>query len=331
MSKKKIRSILKKSILSLFACSISYLPLHGSSLMEGNIAEAGEAIEINLAAHTLTFLQDGVPTHMYNIAVGKPSTPTPQGSFEISNKAYDPSWTNPKTGETIESGPYNPLGYRWMGLYGNYGIHGNNNPDSIGHNVSNGCIRMYEEDVEELFEMVPYGTPVEIYYERLVVEQDSNNQIVYYIYPDGYGYEPLDVYTVNEEIKKKGYGIHALLPDSEIEQKIWNEDGEPTYIGRIYNVELIQKNGSKKEELPWKAYSVDRYDDVLFPAWEVAKIAKANINWNQEAGTLTSAYGTVRGFNEKDVLFVKGSDIPTLFRVQVFLDQTTGFYNLKPM
>jgi len=58
------------------------------------------------------------------------------------------------------------LGSRWLGLSipgGRYGIHGTNNPASIGGYVSNGCIRMHNRDIEEIFPRVEIGTPVEIY------------------------------------------------------------------------------------------------------------------------------------------------------------------------
>jgi len=84
----------------------------------------------------------------YPVAVGKPSTPTPTGVFKIVNKVINPSGI---------------LGTRWMGLSipnGTYGIHGTNNPSSIGKFISNGCVRMYNSDVEELFPQINIGTPV---------------------------------------------------------------------------------------------------------------------------------------------------------------------------
>lgn len=86
------------------------------------------------------------------VLVGKPSTPTPKGSFKIKNKALNPG---------------GPFGARWMGLTatgGSYGIHGTNNPNSIGHAASAGCVRMYNHDVIELYNTVPIGTIVNIYF-----------------------------------------------------------------------------------------------------------------------------------------------------------------------
>lgn len=107
-------------------------------------------ITINRINHTLTLYKDIKVYKVYPVAVGKPSTPTPTGTFIITNKAINPG------------GPY---GVRWLGLSapnGGYGIHGTNNPSSIGKNVSNGCVRMYNKNVLELSNIVSVGTTVKI-------------------------------------------------------------------------------------------------------------------------------------------------------------------------
>ena len=107
-------------------------------------------ITINVAARKLTLFKEGKLFKTYPIAVGKPSTPTPKGNFTIINKAYNPG---------------GPFGARWLGLSapnGDYGIHGTNNPISIGKAVSNGCIRTYNNNIIELYNLVTIGTPVKI-------------------------------------------------------------------------------------------------------------------------------------------------------------------------
>ena len=108
------------------------------------------SIIINVTQHTLSLFKNGELYKTYPVAVGKASTPTPRGSFKIKNKAINPG---------------GPFGARWMGLNapgGSYGIHGTNNQSSIGKNISNGCIRMYNKDVIELSNLVPVGTIVQI-------------------------------------------------------------------------------------------------------------------------------------------------------------------------
>lgn len=121
----------------------------------------------------------------YIIATGKPGSPTPLGTFKIIEKGH---W-----GEGF--------GSRWMGLnvpWGKYGIHGTNKPSSIGSNVSAGCIRMNNRDVEELYSKV------------------SNNTIVVItngLYgPFGEGFRELkpgdrgsDVFEVQKRLKYNGY------------------------------------------------------------------------------------------------------------------------------
>lgn len=107
-------------------------------------------ITINVNKRTLTLYKNGQVYKVYPVAVGKASTPTPKGTFKIKNKAVNPD---------------GPFGIRWLGLTapgGSYGIHGTNNPSSIGKNVSNGCIRMFNKDVLELFNLVPIGSAVNI-------------------------------------------------------------------------------------------------------------------------------------------------------------------------
>lgn len=107
-------------------------------------------ISINLAVRRLSYYEGKRLLKAYPVGVGKYSTPTPTGSYTVISKIVHPGGM---------------LGTRWMGLsisIGNYGIHGTNNPQSIGGYVSNGCVRMHNKDVEELFPLVVIGTPVNI-------------------------------------------------------------------------------------------------------------------------------------------------------------------------
>ena len=77
----------------------------------------------------------------------------------------DPTWYG--KGRIVPPGKSNPLGPRWLGLSKKgYGIHGTNNPASIGRGASHGCIRLRNSDIEELFEMVSVGDQVELDAER---------------------------------------------------------------------------------------------------------------------------------------------------------------------
>lgn len=87
---------------------------------------------------------------------------TPTGKFKIVNKLVNPVWF--KAGAIVPpESPENILGTRWLGLsLKGYGIHGTTQPETIGQQVTQGCIRMYNKDVEELFDIVPVDTEVTI-------------------------------------------------------------------------------------------------------------------------------------------------------------------------
>jgi lipoprotein-anchoring transpeptidase ErfK/SrfK len=125
-------------------------------------------IVIDQSQHTLTLYREGRKPLRFGVAVGQPAYPTPLGTFSIITKVVDPTWTPPDSpwaqgALPIPPGPDNPLGTRWMGISApSVGIHGTNDPASIGYSVSHGCIRMQIADVERLFDMVYIGTSVVI-------------------------------------------------------------------------------------------------------------------------------------------------------------------------
>lgn len=126
---------------------------------------AARRIVISIPDRKLALIEDGKVVKIFPTAVGKPSTPSPSGSYSIIQRIPDPTWYT--KGRIVPPGKANPLGTRWIGLsVKGYGIHGTNAPASIGHNASHGCIRMRNHDVEQLFEMVSIGDPVELHTER---------------------------------------------------------------------------------------------------------------------------------------------------------------------
>ena len=105
---------------------------------------------------------------IYDVAVGKPTTPTPEGEFRIINHVPNPTYYGSWSRRESSPGTNNPIGTRWMGLSAaGYGIHGTNVPSSIGKAASHGCIRMRQRDLEELFDLVNVGVTVELRGETL--------------------------------------------------------------------------------------------------------------------------------------------------------------------
>jgi lipoprotein-anchoring transpeptidase ErfK/SrfK len=106
------------------------------------------SIVVSLSKRQLYLLKDKRVVRAYPVGIGKILTGTPSGTFRIINKAPNPG---------------GPFGVMWMGLNKpHYGIHGTNDPQSIGKQVSKGCIRMYNPDVLELSRQVSVGTIVTI-------------------------------------------------------------------------------------------------------------------------------------------------------------------------
>jgi hypothetical protein len=125
----------------------------------------GRRIIVSIPDRKLAVVEAGRVVKVFETAVGALRTPSPTGSFTIVQRIPEPTWYT--KGRIVPPGKSNPLGTRWIGLsVKGYGIHGTNRPSSIGHNVSHGCIRMKNHDVEALFDMVAVGDEVELESER---------------------------------------------------------------------------------------------------------------------------------------------------------------------
>jgi L,D-transpeptidase ErfK/SrfK len=137
-----------------------------------------EGIVINLAAMRLFhFKRNGsrLTVSTYPVGVGTEERPTPMGQMRVTRKKRRPTWYVPasiaadhrKKGDPLPAqvppGPLNPLGeYALYLSAASYLIHGTNKPASIGLRASNGCIRLFPEDIEKLFANTPVNTPVTI-------------------------------------------------------------------------------------------------------------------------------------------------------------------------
>ncbi len=124
-------------------------------------------LELDLSERKVTLFRADQAVKSYPVAVGRPGWETPTGTFKIETMYRNPKWINPFTGELIPGGESdNPLGRRWMGFWTDKqnwaGFHGTNSVSSIGTAASHGCVRMFEKDIEELFERVAVGTPVTV-------------------------------------------------------------------------------------------------------------------------------------------------------------------------
>ncbi|HEY8029580.1 MAG TPA: L,D-transpeptidase family protein [Gaiellaceae bacterium] len=130
-------------------------------------ATIGSVIVIRRGSNLLTLYRGDHYVRQFHVATGQSIYPTPLGSFHIVVKWENPTWYPPtqdawaKGLKPVPPGPNNPLGTRWMGIDSpGVGIHGTDEPASIGYSESHGCIRMLVPDAEWLFGHVTVGTPV---------------------------------------------------------------------------------------------------------------------------------------------------------------------------
>jgi lipoprotein-anchoring transpeptidase ErfK/SrfK len=132
-----------------------------------SVGTFANVIVINRSVNRLYLYETGKLWRTFGVATGQAIYPTPRGEWHIVVKYRNP-WWYPPTGSSwarglqpVPPGPSNPLGTRWMGLDApGVGIHGTNNPSSIGYSASHGCVRMQVPDAEWLFNHVDIGTTV---------------------------------------------------------------------------------------------------------------------------------------------------------------------------
>lgn len=260
-------------------------------------------IVINLPNRMLELYSGNTLIKEYPVAIGKPSTPTPLGQFNIIDMEKNPTWIPEDRDVVIPSGPDNPLGYRWMRFFELYGIHGTNEPWSIGKVVSNGCIRMQEENVEELFEIVKKGTPVKITYERIKLKISNDGLATLGIYPDVYSRKAV---TLDDAIKKLGEaGVKGLISDGMLLKFIREEAGQQIFFAKVYTLKL---NG---KELTERGIVVDgiRY----IPAWAVAKVLQRSIVWDEKNQVMWRDKHKASGIVKGDVVYISEEGIKELF------------------
>ena len=277
-------------------------------------------ILINIPARSLRLYDKDKCVAMYPVGIGTVNTKTPVGYFKVVEKVVNPTWTDPDDLKVvIPSGENNPLGYRWLGIGGNYGIHGTNRPESVGHYVSNGCVRMVEADVEKVFDKVEVGTPVQIIYNCLVIDKTFDNRIAYYIYPDGYNVQKLTVDFVKQGLK--GYGVADFTTDEAIKKAIELANGQPNFVAGPVNIFL------NNQKLNFKAVN---YQNLIYvPVQELAnKLGMAITIQNNQ---VTSSVGIANVNYYNNVAYMRLTDIPVVFDYSYSLNKNVTAVTISPI
>lgn len=227
-----------------------------------------EGIVVNLPEHRLFYFpkpEKGKPPVVltFPVSVGKMDWNTPLGVTKVVRKQKDPPWYPPesvrkehiKRGDpplpaVVPAGPDNPLGTRSMRLDipgGAYLIHGTNNPDAVGMAITHGCLRMYPEDIERLFDLTPVGTRVTLINEPVKISR-FGGEVWLEVHP------PVDekgqVLTVDIEVFETR--LNELLGESEVIidwemalRALREATGMPVLVG----LELVPE-GAAESEVP---------------------------------------------------------------------------------
>lgn len=157
-------------------------PRPGGSTTAPTATPNGRLLVLDRRHRLLKVLDHGREVRRYPVAVGMPGWETPVGHFTVIEKTANPKWEHPANGRVLPPGPENPLGTRWIGFYRDCrgrsgfngqehlvvkgcvtaGFHGTPNRSSVGRAVSHGCVRLFDEHAQELFDLVSLGTPVTV-------------------------------------------------------------------------------------------------------------------------------------------------------------------------
>jgi L,D-transpeptidase ErfK/SrfK len=183
------------------------------------------------------FRQD--PPDVYAAAIGDMADPSLLGVFKIGAKRKDPAWHVPKSireekpdlPAVVPPGPDNPLGSRWMTI-GNtsYGIHGTNVRWSIGRMATHGCVRLYEDQIERLFDRTPTGTRIELVYQPFKWGVEDG-EIYLEVHPDLYALRPD---RLSEALRTpRELGLLGQLDLEAVWQALDQQLGVPVRVGRL--------------------------------------------------------------------------------------------------
>lgn len=129
--------------------NVPFIICHLFRIEYSEVISVEYSLVLSLSQRKMHLKKMGQVIKSYPVGIGKSATPTPPGHYKIQSKVPNPGGV---------------FGAMWMGLsLPDYGIHGTNNPQSIGKQVSKGCIRMHNQDVLELSKIVPVGTTITIH------------------------------------------------------------------------------------------------------------------------------------------------------------------------
>ncbi|MBM5800208.1 MAG: L,D-transpeptidase [Cyanobacteria bacterium K_DeepCast_35m_m2_023] len=182
MSNGAHRTVLLSGLLALGGGNLTPAPAHADPAQLGDQPPAAVELVLDRRRRQLRVLANGSEQRRYPVAIGRPGWETPVGRFRVLELVKEPAWVHPVSGVTVAPGLANPLGSRWIGFHedctprrgfngqpqrvlrqcATAGFHGTPLRGSIGHAVSHGCVRLLDEHIRDVFELVDLGTPVTV-------------------------------------------------------------------------------------------------------------------------------------------------------------------------
>jgi L,D-transpeptidase ErfK/SrfK len=210
--------------------------------------DMAEGLVVNLPERGMYLFKNHEVVAFYPCAIGRGGRfATPCGDAKIVVRQVDPTWDPPSWSEIkkpVPPGPGNPLGDRWIGLsMDGVGMHGTNDPMSIGQNASHGCMRMYPQVIHKLFDQVKVGMPVKIMYDPIKLGMDPSSERVYVqVYQDVYGRIGDREAYLKDKIERAG--LSDLVDDDRIKELLAHTDGllQPLLPGDI----TVKINGKRE-------------------------------------------------------------------------------------
>lgn len=207
---------------------------------------AHQGVVVNIPEMRLYYFhphKDGEPQLVttYPVGLGRDEWRTPKGKFKVQGKTKNPTWIIPESirqehirerGDhrtMIEGGAAdNPLGkYRLELTMPGYRIHGTDIPWGVGMQVSHGCVRLYPEDIEALFPVIPVGTPGEFIYEPVKIGA-RDGHVYAEVSPDIYRLVP-DLYAEAERLVSE-LGWQDVVDHAALRRVVEAKNGVPTDI-----------------------------------------------------------------------------------------------------
>lgn len=207
---------MKKITITLATLALTSLSWAAVPLPDYAPVSQGQQVVINIPQLRLFLFENGKLSKSYPIAVGKNRTQTPLGEYKIGAKAYNPTWTIPRSIQkelaaggkggmkSVPPGPNNPLGpvfVRFGAPKLGLGIHGTNAPSSVPGVRSHGCVRMHSPNALEFAKTVNHGADTAVIYQLVSLNADDDHNLWLVAYRDPYNLNNLNKSALTRSMK----------------------------------------------------------------------------------------------------------------------------------